>query len=314
MSEESKTPEAPVSCPATPEERDAMIAAQRRAAEAAEQAAQTPETISSPDDVPPTEDTPPIAEPDPTGGEEPPLSPTAAETEEDDEGSMSLIAHLTELRSRLIKCLLAVAVGSGVGYYFIEDIMHYLTRPVGKLYYMQPAEAFFTYIKIAVVVGFLLALPVIFYHVWRFFLPALTRAERIVLGIVVPVSVVLFFLGLAFSFFLVFPAAILFFKGFGSAELEAMFSVNRYFEFVIMFVLPLGFVFELPLVITILGKMGFITSAFLRKYVRIVIFLSFVVAAVISPTPDVFTQSMIAVPMIALYGVGYLIVRYVLRK
>ena len=133
MSEESKTPEAPVSCPATPEERDAMIAAQRRAAEAAEQAAQTPETISSPDDVPPTEDTPPIAEPDPTGGEEPPLSPTAAETEEDDEGSMSLIAHLTELRSRLIKCLLAVAVGSGVGYYFIEDIMHYLTRPVGKL-------------------------------------------------------------------------------------------------------------------------------------------------------------------------------------
>ncbi|EFR41847.1 twin arginine-targeting protein translocase TatC [Selenomonas sp. oral taxon 137 str. F0430] len=314
MSEESKTPEAPVSCPATPEERDAMIAAQRRAAEAAEQAAQTPETISSPDDVPSTEDTPPIAEPDPTGGEEPPLSPTAAETEEDDEGSMSLIAHLTELRSRLIKCLLAVAVGSGVGYYFIEDIMHYLTRPVGKLYYMQPAEAFFTYIKIAVVVGFLLALPVIFYHVWRFFLPALTRAERIVLGIVVPVSVVLFFLGLAFSFFLVFPAAILFFKGFGSAELEALFSVNRYFEFVIMFVLPFGFVFELPLIITILGKMGFISSKFLRKYARIVIFLSFVVAAVISPTPDVFTQSMIAVPMIALYGVGYLIVRYILRK
>ena len=314
MSEESKTPEAPVSCPATPEERDAMIAAQRRAAEAAEQAAQTPETISSPDDVPSTEDTPPIAEPDPTGGEEPPLSPTAAETEEDDEGSMSLIAHLTELRSRLIKCLLAVAVGSGVGYYFIEDIMHYLTRPVGKLYYMQPAEAFFTYIKIAVVVGFLLALPVIFYHVWRFFLPALTRAERIVLGIVVPVSVVLFFLGLAFSFFLVFPAAILFFKGFGSAELEALFSVNRYFEFVIMFVLPFGFVFELPLIITILGKMGFISSKFLRKYARIVIFLSFVVAAVISPTPDVFTQSMIAVPMIALYGVGYLSVRYILRK
>ena len=315
MSEESKTPEAPVSCPATPEERDAMIAAQRRAAEAAEQAAQTPETISSPDDVPPTEDTPPIAEPDPTGGEEPPLSPTAAETEEAaDEGSMSLIAHLTELRSRLIKCLLAVAVGSGVGYYFIEDIMHYLTRPVGKLYYMQPAEAFFTYIKIAVVVGFLLALPVIFYHVWRFFLPALTRAERIVLGIVVPVSVGLFFLGRAFSFCLGVPAARRFFKGFGNSELEALFSVNRYFEFVIMFVLPFGFVFELPLIITILGKMGFISSKFLRKYARIVIFLSFVVAAVISPTPDVFTQSMIAVPMIALYGVGYLIVRYILRK
>ena len=251
-----------------------------------------------------------------------PVTPPAPQTETqtadaapaEDDGSMTLIAHLTELRSRLIKCLLAVAVGSGVGYYFIEDIMHYLTLPVGKLYYMQPAEAFFTYIKIAVVVGFLLALPVIFYHVWRFFLPALTPAERLVLGIVVPVSVVLFFLGLAFSFFLVFPAAIMFFKGFGNEELEALFSVNRYFEFVIMFVLPFGFVFELPLVITILGKLGFISSNFLRKYARIVIFLSFVIAAIISPTPDVFTQSMIALPMIALYGVGYLIVRFILRK
>ena len=240
--------------------------------------------------------------------------PETADTAANDDGSMTLIAHLTELRSRLIKCLLAVAVGSGVGYYFIDDIMHYLTVPVGKLYYMQPAEAFFTYIKIAVVVGFLLALPVIFYHVWRFFLPALTGAERLVLGIVVPVSVILFFLGLAFSFFLVFPAAIMFFKGFGNEELEALFSVNRYFEFVIMFVLPFGFVFELPLVITILGKLGFISSAFLRKYARIVIFLSFIIAAVISPTPDVFTQSMIALPMIVLYGVGYLIVRFVLRK
>ena len=216
----------------------------------------------------------------------PPVTPLAQQDAEntaaDDDGSMTLIAHLTELRSRLIKCLLAVAVGSSVGYYFIDDIMHYLTVPVGKLYYMQPAEAFFTYIKIAVVVGFLLALPVIFYHVWRFFLPALTPAERLVLGIVVPVSVILFFLGLAFSFFLVFPAAIMFFKGFGNEELEALFSVNRYFEFVIMFVLPFGFVFELPLVITILGKMGVITSAFLRKYARIVIFLSFIIAAVIS--------------------------------
>ena len=254
--------------------------------------------------------------------EYPPVAPPAPQTETpsadaapaQDDGSMTLIAHLTELRSRLIKCLLAVAVGSGVGYYFIDEIMHYLTVPVGKLYYMQPAEAFFTYIKIAVVVGFLLALPVIFYHVWRFFLPALTREERLVLGIIVPVSVVLFFLGLAFSFFLVFPAAIMFFKGFGNEELEALFSVNRYFEFVIMFVLPFGFVFELPLVITILGKLGFISSDFLRKYARIVIFLSFVIAAIISPTPDVFTQSMIALPMILLYGVGYLIVRFILRK
>lgn len=233
---------------------------------------------------------------------------------EPDDGSMSLIAHLTELRSRLIKCLLAVALGSGVGYCFVDEIMHYLTLPAGKLYYMQPSEAFFTYLKVAVVVGFLLALPVIFYHIWRFFLPALTRTERMVLGVIVPASVVLFFIGLAFSFFLVLPAALRFFMGFGSSELEALFSVDKYFDFTIMFILPFGFVFELPLIITILGKMGILSSSFLGKHFRLVIFLSFILGAIITPTPDIFTQSMIALPMFLLYGVGYLIVRYILHK
>jgi sec-independent protein translocase protein TatC len=231
-----------------------------------------------------------------------------------DDGSMSLIAHLTELRSRLIKCLVATALGSVVGYYFIQDIMHYITLPAGQLYYMQPAEAFFTYLKVACVAGFLLALPVIFWQVWRFFLPALTARERMVLGIVVPTSVVLFFCGLAFSFFLVLPAGIKFFLGFGNTELEALLSVDKYFDFVVMFVMPFGFIFELPLVITILGKMGLITSAFLKKYQRIIIFLSFVIGALITPTPDVFTQSMIALPIIVLYEVGYIIVRYILRR
>ena len=243
-----------------------------------------------------------------------PLPPEDAGAPQDDDGSMSLIAHLTELRSRLIKCLLAVAVGSAVGYYFIGDIMHYLTLPAGKLYYMQPSEAFFTYIKVAIVAGFLLALPVVFYQAWRFFLPALTRKERLVLGLVVPISVLLFFAGLAFSFFLVLPAGIRFFMSFGNGELEALFSVNRYFDFVISFVLPFGFVFELPLIITILGKIGILSSRFLGKYQRIVIFLSFILGAIITPTPDIFTQSMIALPMIVLYEVGYLIVRFALRK
>lgn len=231
-----------------------------------------------------------------------------------DDGSMSLVKHLEELRSRLIRSLLAVAVGSGIAYFFIDDIMHWLTLPVGKLYYMQPSEAFFTYLKVAVVAGFLIALPVVFYHVWRFLLPALTRHERKVIGIVVPVSVVLFFGGLAFSFFFVLPAAVKFFMGFGDENLEAMFSVNKYFDFVITFVLPFGFVFELPLAITILGKLGIIGSAFLKRHQRMVIFLSFVIGAIITPTPDIFTQSMLALPMILLYEVGYLIVRYILKK
>ena len=256
---------------------------------------------------------PPFVEPAANPPDAPPANTEPPEDEADD-GSMSLVAHLTELRSRLIKCLVAVALGSGVGYYFLDDIMHYLTAPAGKLYYMQPSEAFFTYLKVSIAAGFLVALPVIFYQVWRFFLPALTRRERIVLGLIVPVSVLLFFGGLAFSFFLVFPAAVQFFLGFGNTELEALFSVDKYFDFVIWFVLPFGFVFELPLIITILGKMGILTSAMLKKYQRIVIFLAFVAGAIITPTPDVFTQSMIALPMIVLYEVGYFIVRFILRR
>ena len=238
---------------------------------------------------------------------------TQSETELDD-GSMSLVEHLAELRSRLIKCLIAIALGSLVGYYFLDPIMHYLTEPAGKLYYMQPSEAFFTYLKVSIAVGFLVALPVIFYQVWRFFLPALTQKERILVGILVPSSVILFFIGLAFSFFFVLPAAVKFFMGFSNTELEAIFSVDKYFDFVIWFVLPFGFVFELPLVIILLARMGFVTSRFLGKYQRIVVFLSFVVAAIITPTPDVFTQSMIALPTILLYEISYLIVRYLMKK
>ncbi|MBR6268296.1 MAG: twin-arginine translocase subunit TatC [Selenomonadaceae bacterium] len=253
----------------------------------------------------------------PAAASEPPerTEPEAGTIEEvPDDGSMSLIKHLEELRTRLIRSLLAVAVGSCVAYYFVDDIMYYLAKPVGKLYFMQPSEAFFTYLKVAVVAGFLLALPVVFYHVWRFFLPALTAKERAVLGIVVPTSVLLFFVGLAFSFFLVLPAGIRFFMGFGGENLEALFSIDKYFDFVITFILPFGFVFELPLIITILGKIGILTSEFLKKYQRLVIFLSFIIGAFITPTPDIFTQSMIALPMIALYELGYWIVKYILKK
>lgn len=230
-----------------------------------------------------------------------------------DDGSMSLTAHLEELRSRIIKSLLAVVFGSGVSYFFIDDIVKFLTEPVGKLYYMQPGEAFFTYLKIDIVAGFLIALPIIFFHIWQFFLPALTKSERAILGVLVPASVILFFAGLAFSFFLIMPTALKFFMGFSTDDLQTMFSFQNYFDFVIMFALPFGFVFELPLVIIVLGKLGILTSEFLGKYRRIVFFLSFVVGALVT-TPDVITQVAVAIPVMMLYEVGYLVVKYILKN
>lgn len=236
------------------------------------------------------------------------------QVEEESQGNMTLIRHLEELRHRLIYSFIAIAIGTSICYFFIEEIMHYLTLPAGKLYYMQPAEAFFTYLKVSIFTGFLVSLPVVLYHVWRFFLPALTAGERVLISIVVPVSAGLFYIGMLFSFFFVLPAGIKFFLGFGSADLQPLLSVGKYLDFVISFVLPFGVIFELPLVIVILAKMGIINSAFLRKKRRIVIFMTFVLGAIISPTPDVFSQSMIAVPMILLYEISVFIVRFILRK
>ena len=235
-------------------------------------------------------------------------------TTKTNDGSMSIIAHLTELRKRLIRSLIAIGVGSCIAYYFIEDIMHLLTGPAGKLYYMQPAEAFFTYIKVAIFVGFLIALPIVLYQIWRFVLPALIGMERYLLSVIVPVSLILFIAGIAFSFFLVLPAAVKFLVGFSTQELQPMFSIKQYFDFVIAFLLPFGFIFELPLAIVLLAKVGIVSSKFLAKQQRIVIFLTFVIGAVISPTPDIFSQCMIAIPMILLYEISYVIVRFGMKK
>ena len=245
-----------------------------------------------------------------------PPAPDLEQSEEDEtvEGQMTLVKHLAELRSRIIKSLIAVAIGTGVAYYFIEDIMKLITLPTGKLYYLQPAEAFFTYLKIALFVGFLLALPIVFYQVWRFVLPALTVREKFIIGVLVPSSVLLFFAGLAFSFFLVLPAAIGFFVGFSTENLQPMFSLHQYFDFVLGFILPFGAVFEVPLVVLMLAKIGLVSSRFLASKQRIVIFLSFVIGAVVSPTVDIFTQSMIALPLRLLYEISYFIVKYVMKK
>lgn len=233
---------------------------------------------------------------------------------DNDDGSMSILAHLEELRWRLIRSIIAVIVCSGICYYFIEDIMAFISQPVGKLYYLQPSEAFFTYLKVSICCGFILALPIVFYQLWCFVLPALTIKERYIAAVIVPSSVILFLSGLAFSFFLVMPAALKFFGGFGSESLLPMFSVARYFDFLFSFILPFGFVFELPLVVVIAAKLGLLSSKFLGEKQRYVIFFSFVIGAIITPTPDIFTQSMIALPMIVLYELSYLIVRFILRR
>ncbi len=233
---------------------------------------------------------------------------------EEQAGDMSLVGHLEEFRRRLLIALLAVAVSSTGCYFYATEIVHIITAPAGKLYYMSPGEAFFTYLKVSFFAGFLVALPVVLYQIWAFVVPALSKKERGTGLFLVPASVLLFLTGLAFGYLLALPAGIKFFMGFATEDLQPMLSLGQYLSFVISFLLPFGFVFELPLIILVLAKVGFIGSAFLKSKRKHVLVLSFVVGAVLSPTPDVFSQTMVAVPMIILYEISYWIVRYIMKK
>ena len=230
------------------------------------------------------------------------------------EDEMSLVGHLEELRRRILIILGAVAIGSGICYLYAEELVAMITAPAGKLYYLNPMEAFFAYLKVSVFAGFLLALPVVLYQVWAFVVPALTQKERKLLLVLLPSSVLLFFVGVLFSYFLVLPAATQFFMGFATETLTPMFSLGQYLSFFVSMLLPFGFVFELPLFVIVLAKMGIITSDFLRAKRKVVLVGSFIVGAIISPTPDVFTQSMIAIPIILLYEASLWVVRYILRR
>ena len=231
-----------------------------------------------------------------------------------DEGEMPISGHLQEFRKRLIICLAAVAAASVIAYQFVDDIIAMISAPAGKLYFLNPTEVFFSYLEIAVCTGALVTLPILCYEIWQFVRPALAPTERHAVLWLVPFAVLLFYAGLAFSFFLVLPAAVQFFMGFSTDTLQPMFSLSSYLSFFIAFMLPFGVVFELPLILFFLGKIGIVSSAFLKRKRRILIVLAFVFAGVISPTTDVFTQTMIAVPMIVLYEVSIYLVQYVLRK
>ena len=227
--------------------------------------------------------------------------------------SMSVVDHLSELRMRLVVAIVAIIICTLGAYYYVEDILQILVAPAGKLYYTKPTEAFFTYMKISLVAGCIISSPVWFYQLWAFIVPALSKGEKKVTFMVVPTAVTLFVVGILFSYYLVLPMAIQFFIGFGTDELQPLFSIGQYIDFVIAFVLPFGITFELPLILIALGMMGILSSNRLRQYRKMFILVAFVVGAAISPTPDMLSQTMIAGPMILLYEISYGVLRYIVK-
>lgn len=222
--------------------------------------------------------------------------------------------HLQEFRKRLIICLVVVAIAALACYNYVDDIIALLSGPAGKLYFMNPSEVFFTYMEIALYAGILLTLPVLLYEVWAFVAPALWPEERRAVLVILPTAVILFYVGLIFAYYLVIPAAVTFFMGFATQTLQPMFSLESYLSFILALTLPFGFIFELPLIVVFLAKIGLVTGDFLKGKRKILIVVAFIFAAVVSPTTDIFTQTMIAVPLIVLYEISLFIVCKVMHK
>ncbi len=228
----------------------------------------------------------------------------------DDEKKIPFTSHLEELRRRLIVCFIAVGIGFVLSYGFKEKLFQILTRPLisvmktgDKLIFTGLPEAFFTYLKVAFLSGIILATPIIFYQFWVFVAPGLYHKEKRLMVPIVFLSTLFFVGGSFFGYFIVFPYGFKFFLGFASETIRPLPSMREYLSFASKLLLAFGVVFELPLVITFLAKLGMVSVSFLKKNRKYAVLLFFVGAAILTP-PDVVTQIMMALPLMVLYEIS----------
>jgi sec-independent protein translocase protein TatC len=247
---------------------------------------------------------------------EPEPSDTPDTAGADEQGKMSFFDHLTELRTRIVWSLIPSAVGLGIALYFTSSVMRFLTRDLKTdLVFTTPTEAFWTYMKVAMIMGLFIAMPVILWNVWAFVAPGLHKHERKYAAPFVIVGSLLFIAGGAFALFVIVPFAIAFLVTFGQDQgLKAMITVSSYIDFILKFTLAFGVVFEMPVVITLLSMLGIVTPQFLSKNRKYAILINFIIAAVLTPTPDVVNQSLMAGPLIILYEIGIICARMVGRR
>jgi len=211
--------------------------------------------------------------------------------------------------------VLAVVVGLAVALNFTDRLMKFVRRPFEvaapgqKLVFLAPTEAFWVYMKVALIAGIVLAMPFILYQIWAFIAPGLYDQERRYAVPFVLIGSVFFLLGATFAQLVVIPFAMRFLVSFPGPDLAPMISIGSYVDFVLKFTLAFGAVFELPVIITLASRMGLVTPQFLARNRKYAILVNFVIAAALTPTPDVFNQSLMAGPLIVLYELGIIAAR-----
>jgi sec-independent protein translocase protein TatC len=229
---------------------------------------------------------------------------------------LPLVEHLRELRSRLIKAVLALVLTTAISLTFASqevDLLVSLARP-HQLQALKVTETFTSYIKVAFITGIAMAMPLLVYQLFRFLAPGLTKTEKRWILISLPAVTLFFVAGVVFCYFLVLPSALDFLLGFGSSQIEARPTISEFLSFVTTFLLAVGIAFETPVIVFLLSKLGIATPKRLSRFRRWAYVLAFVIAAIITPTPDPFNQTIVAVPMILLYELGILFARIGARR
>ncbi|MBI4691230.1 MAG: twin-arginine translocase subunit TatC [Nitrospirae bacterium] len=252
---------------------------------------------------------------------------------------MPLTEHFGELRKRIVTSLIALSITFGVAFNYSEDIFKAFMFPLKyslafsikapfiniihhekisggtKLVFLKPAEAFWVNIKVAFIVGLILALPVIFLQLWRFIAPGLLPKEKKYVYPFIIAATTLFLIGSSFCFFIVLPFAMEFLLTYKVGDfLMPMLSVGEYIDFCLKFILAFGAIFELPVAIIFAARMGIVTPKTLAKNRKYAILIAFIISAILTPTPDAFNQTLMAVPMIILYEIGIIISRLFIKR
>lgn len=232
-----------------------------------------------------------------------------------EEKDQTMMEHLEELRRVLIISVIATIIMAGVCWFFSDRILDIILQPVlatgNKMHYIGIMEALMTKIKISIFLGFLAALPVILWQFWSFIMPALRKVEKVYFTIFVIVSYLFFIAGILFSFYTVFSIGVKFLLHFGGEELMPMLTIGNYISFAMMFILPFGVIFELPLAVFILAQLGVINYEWMVKKRKMAILISVVAGAVLVPSPDIITPLMMATPMYLLFEISASIVKLV---
>ncbi len=235
-------------------------------------------------------------------------SPTPPEGEA---AVMPLMEHLKELRNRLFRAAIALLVTTSISFFFTQQVLLILIEPMGGAVpqALKPTETLGNYMKVALLCGIILAMPVIVYQIGRFITPGLTKHERRYLWLLVPGATLCFVTGVAFAYFVMLPAAIPFLQGFMSNIIEQNWAIGEYLSFVTSLLFWIGLSFELPLFVYFLAKLGILDAQTLIKNFKYAVIVIAILSAVITPTVDPLNMALVMGPLLVLYGIGIVLAK-----